>query len=198
MSIGVPHEHKEMTPIGRDPTRRKRAAFSLVELVMVVVIIGIISAIAVPRVTRASQRADLSALTATLTNVRKAIDIFYAEHGTYTGYNPATKSPDGSLFVEQLTLYSDVHGNVNAKPGSPNIYGPYLRTPFPTNPFNNLSTVHVKQHESDADPPVDSAGWIAVLDTGAFYISATEAQVDQIAGGMSGAGAGMSNGMTEK
>jgi len=186
-----------MIPIRPDTTRKKRSAFSLVELVMVVVIIGIISAIAVPRMTHASQRADLSALTATLANVRKAIDIYYAEHGKYPGYNPTTRGPDSSFFVNQLTQYSDIRGNVDTERGSPNIYGPYLRKPFPANPFNNLSTVHVKARESDADPAIASVGWIAVLDTGAFYISATEAQVNQIAEGMPSMGGGMMNGTTE-
>ena len=48
--------------------------------------------------------------------------------------------------------------------------------------------MHVKEKESDPDPAADSTGWIAVLSNGAFYISATEEQIDEItaAGGIAG------------
>ncbi len=153
------------------------SAFSLVELVIVVTIIGILAAIAVPRVSSASGSANANALDANLTNVRKAIDIYYAEHGSYPGYSPGTTTPNNAAFVTQLTEYSDSAGNTSATYGSPYVYGPYLRSPFPTNPTNMLNTVAVKATPGTASPVPGSVGWVAVLSTGAFSLSASDADL---------------------
>ncbi|MCH8967307.1 MAG: prepilin-type N-terminal cleavage/methylation domain-containing protein [Planctomycetes bacterium] len=159
---------------------RTRRAFSLVELVIVVVIIGVLSAIAVPRMSGAASRSGLTAIRATLTTVRKAIDTYYAEHGMYPGYNPGTGLPSNAAFPKQLVKYSDAAGNVNAAPGLPYIYGPYLRKPFPTNPLNGLSTVYVKGTPATADPAEGSVGWVAVLSHGYFGISATDNDLGEL------------------
>lgn len=159
---------------------RKTPAFSLVELVMVVTIIGIIAAIAVPRMSTATSRASANALAATLSNVRKVIDCYYAEHGKYPGYVPGTITPDGDSFVDQLLMYTNAKGETNATYGNPYLYGPYLRKPFPVNPTNNLDTVHVKATPADANPADGSVGWVAVLSHGYFGISATDAALDDV------------------
>ena len=160
--------------------RRRRGAFSLVELVMVVTIIGVIAAIAVPRMSQATSRASANALQATLANVRKSIDMYYAEHGKYPGYLPGTNTPDGLAFVKQLTTYSSITGAGSASYGDPYFYGPYLRAPFPTNPTNNLNTVQVKATPADADPAPGSVGWVAVLSHGYFGISASDTGLEEI------------------
>lgn len=159
---------------------RRSSAFTLVELVMVVTIIGVIAAIAVPRMGNASTRATTNAVEATLSNVRTAIDCYYAEHNKYPGYNPSTLATSGTDFVDQLTKYSDKQGNTNATKTTTYKYGPYLRAPFPVNPTNNLRTVHVKATKATADPANGSVGWVAVLATGDFGLSATDAALDQI------------------
>jgi general secretion pathway protein G len=173
-----------MTRAGRDRSAqyefRGRTAFTLVELVMVVTIIGIIAAIAVPRMSDATKRASGSALRATLTNVRKTIDCYYAEHGSYPGYIPGNSTPDENYFVNQLVAYTDLKGETSATYGYPYIYGPYLRAPFPTNPTNDLNTVHVKALPTDANPADGTVGWVAVQSTGAFGISATDSDLDII------------------
>lgn len=158
--------------------RRRVSAFTLVELVIVVTIIGILAAIAAPRLAGASGSVNAKALEATLTNVRKAIDIYFAEHGSYPGYSPGTSTPADAAFGKQLTLYSDRAGNTNSVYGSPFIFGPYLRSPFPKNPTNDLKTIKVKANPSEADPAAGSFGWVAVLSTGSFAISATDSDLD--------------------
>jgi prepilin-type N-terminal cleavage/methylation domain-containing protein len=153
--------------------------FSFVELVFVIVIIGIIAAIAVPRLSRTTEHAQVRALQATLRNVRAAIDLFQAEHGRYPGYNPTNGSPNGKWFVDQLTLYSDAAGNTTETYGDPFIYGPYLRPPFPTNPFNGLATVQVLANRS-AQMTLGASGWVAVLATGDFGINAADADLAKI------------------
>lgn len=159
---------------------RRLRAFTLVELVMVVTILGIIAAIAVPRMTTASTGATSAALQATLTSVRKAIDCYFAEHGRFPGYDPANGSPSGDQFIKQLTKYTDLAGNASDAYSRSYLFGPYLRAPFPKNPTNGLATVHVKATRSMADPADGSVGWVAVLSTGDFGISATDESLDDI------------------
>lgn len=161
-----------------DPDARRRA-FSLVELVIVVVIIGIVSAIAVPRFTRAAASATATYVDATVGAVRRAMSHYYAEHGQYPGADPNTGAPNKIAFVNQLLLYSDEAGNTNATRGTPFIYGPYLRDPFPTNPFNDLDDVGVKAVPSDSIA-LGSTGWIAVLSDGDFGINVADAELDLI------------------
>ncbi len=147
---------------------------------MVVTIIGIISAIAVPRVSSSATQSNAGALKATLTNIRSAIDIYYAEHNRFPGYRPITGVPDNDQFIKQLTLYSDAAGNTNRNYSSTFAFGPYLRAPFPVNPANKLQTVHVKPLPASPDPADGSVGWVAVLATGEFAVSATNIQLDKI------------------
>ena len=162
-----------------DPNQRRRG-FSLVEMVLVVTIIGILAAIAVPRMAGAAVNAKANALQATLTNVRKAIDVYYAEHGKYPGYTPGTNAPSDTAFSKQLTLYSDDTGATNSTFSPQYKYGPYLRAPFPANPTNGLNTVTVKADPSEADPADGSVGWIAVFSHGYFGISASDADLSVI------------------
>ena len=171
----------------RRPTRHCRrchtrgpCAFSLVELVVVVTIIGIIASIAVPRISSAASNSRANALQATLANIRKAIDVYYAEHGRYPGYNPATGLPDNNQFIDQLTMYSNEAGGTSPTMTSDYLFGPYLRPPFPKNPGNDLDTVHVKAKKGDADPAPGSVGWVAVLSEGHFGILATDDELDEL------------------
>lgn len=147
---------------------------------MVVTIIGIIAAIAAPRVSSSTANSSAGALKATLSNIRSAIDIYYAEHNRFPGYAPGTTTPDGDEFVRQLTLYSDADGKTNANYTSDYVFGPYLRAPFPVNPANKLRTVHVKPLLNSPDPGDGSVGWVAVLSTGDFAVSASDAQLDLV------------------
>ncbi len=167
----MPGPRPKKQPVGT------RGAFSLVELIIVVTIIGIIASIAVPRLTNAAAHSRAHALDATLANVRKAIDNYYAEHGRYPGYDPATGTPNHARFVDQMLLYTDERGNTSATPSSPYFFGPYLRAPFPRNPHNKLATVHVKATPTDANPAPGSVGWVAVLSHGYFGIDATEQEL---------------------
>jgi general secretion pathway protein G len=104
-------------PTRHSPTARR--AFSLVELVVVVVIVGILAAIAIPRFTSAGESATDSALAADLETLRKAIDLYHGEH--------LGKYPDLARVSDQLTQYTDVHGNVSPTRTSAHSLGPYVR-----------------------------------------------------------------------
>lgn len=144
--------------------------FSLVELVVVIVILGLIAAIAVPRYTKGSKDAQANAVLQTLEVVRGAIDHYFAEHGKYPGYDPSNGAPADTWFINQLTQFSDEAGDVSRMPTSTHIYGPYLREPFPTNPFNDKSNVRVRATSSTAIAK-NISGWIASLDNGEFVLN---------------------------
>lgn len=169
----------QLRPASASARRTRRTAFSLAELVIVVVIIGIVASIAVPRVSSARVGAAES-LAATIDNVRQAIDLYYAEHGRYPGYDPTTGLPNGDRFKDQLLKFSDAQGRTSDTYGAPYVHGPYLRPPFPKNPTNNLDTVHVKAKPGDPTPADGSVGWLAVLSHGYFAISATDAEMTKM------------------
>ena len=152
--------------LGRARGTRRRS-FTLVELVLNIIIIAMVAGIAVPRVSWAARAAKGKSLALTVTRVRCAIERYYAEHGRYPGYDVGTGAPDDDAFVDQLTIYSDAHGNTAQALAYPYIYGPYLRPPFPASPINSLDTVSVIN--SPGDPVANgSTGWIAILSTGHF------------------------------
>ncbi len=104
-----------------DIRRKKRGAFSLIELVIVVVIIGIIAAIAIPKMSRGAAGAADAALAADMQIWRQALDMYQAEHGG--------SYPDSANIVLQLTSYTNAAGDVSAikDPPSGYVYGPYMK-----------------------------------------------------------------------
>jgi len=96
---------------------RRSHGFSLVELVIVVIIIAVLAAVAIPRFGRAGQGASAAALSADLAQLRKAIEIYQAEHG---GVYPADPT-------NQLTLFTDNNGNISPTKDTTFYLGPYLQ-----------------------------------------------------------------------
>ena len=147
------------------PTPR---GFSLIELVIVVVIIGIIGAIAVPRMSRGAKGASDSAVTANLTVLRNALDLYATEHG---GSFPAAADMPGTL-----TQYTDNVGDVAASKDATHIYGPYIRAipKLPVGANKGLSTFTTTAPGATAD----SNGWYYNETTGAVQANCMDTEVD--------------------
>ncbi len=136
-------------------------AFSLIELVIVVVIIGIIAAIAIPRMSRGASGANDGALQSNLAALRKAIDLYQAEHnGAF---------PTAANFADQLTKYTKEDGSVTPDGTQTGgyIYGPYLRA-VPT------QTVGPKKGSSGvAAADAAGIGWLYNQTTGVITANVT-------------------------
>jgi len=146
-------------------TKSKTRGFSLVELVIVVVIIGIIAAIAVPRISRGAKGAGDASLRGSLAGLRNAIDMYAAEHG---GVFPA--GADQTAIEDKLTKLSDANGVVGTTAGT-HIYGPYLRSGFPTAPVGankGKKTIKIVTGDPLATAATEGTGegWIYSTDTG--------------------------------
>ena len=119
--------------------RSQRRAFSLIELVIVVVIIGIIAAIAIPRMSRGAAGANDSALSGNLSVLRKAVDLYQAEHdGAY---------PPLATFSDALTKRTKSDGTAQPTAGLNDDqypFGPYLRSvpPLPVGANKGQTAVH--------------------------------------------------------
>lgn len=140
---------------------RRTNAFSLIELVIVVVIIGIIAAIAIPRMSRGATGANDNALVGNLAVLRKAIDLYQAEHG---GSYPTVAD-----FEKAMTLYSNEAGDdFNATKDATHVFGPYMRAVPPL-------TVGAKKG-SNGVAAVDGAGvgWIYDANAGTIKSNTTE------------------------
>ena len=154
----------------RAMNRTKARGFSLIELVIVVVIIGIIGAIAIPRMSRGAAGAADSALTANLSVLRGAIDLYAIEH---IGKYPAVAN-----IASQLTQFSDSAGNTNAAKTPLFTYGPYLRS-VPGLPVDGIGAASGQQGDNGiAAAPAAGVGWIYVAGKGAINASTGNATDD--------------------
>src|SRR4051812_17834189 len=145
--------------------RLQQRGFSLIELVIVVVIIAIIGAIAIPRMSRGAAGAADSALTADLTTLRKAIDLYATEHG---GTFPALATINA-----QLTTYTDTNGNTQATKDTTFIYGPYIRL-IPTLPVGaQKGNATVTDTQGTA-----TFGWVYDATSGKIMANCADGEVD--------------------
>lgn len=139
----------------------------MIELVIVVVILGIIGAIAVPRLSRGAAGAKESALVADLASLRRAIELYAAEHGAFP--------TDKTTIAAQLTQYSNLAGNTSPARDTTHFYGPYLRT-IPALPVgDNRGSTAV---QGGGNPGDGSEGWWYDKDTGRIVANTDNGEVD--------------------
>lgn len=128
---------------------KEQAGFTLIEMLIVVILLGILAMLIIPQVSVSTDDARLNTLHSNLGSMRNAIELYYHQHNeTYPGRNDNTGTPTAvaataaTAFLEQLTQYTDINGDVAVSKDATHIYGPYLKsTTLPTNPYNNNNTV---------------------------------------------------------
>lgn len=128
---------------------KNQSGFTLIEMLMGIIMLGILAMIIIPQISVSTEDAKLSILQANLSEVRNAIETYYAQHdSTYPGEkkNDGSANPNNSdsktAFLEQLTQYTTLAGVVqNFKDGTYK-YGSYIkRAGLPKNPFTNTNDV---------------------------------------------------------
>ncbi len=133
------------------PRRRKRRAFTLVEVLIVVIVLGILAAIVVPQFSEATTDAKTSALTTNLQTIRSQIQLYKMQHNdTFPTY---------AAFVNQMTQYSDVGGTAQATKDATHKLGPYLLS-IPNNPFTDTNVL--------SNDDTASSAWYYNQTTGQF------------------------------
>jgi type II secretory pathway pseudopilin PulG len=141
-----------------------REGFNLLEVVIVAATIAILAVVGLPRTSRGSGAAHDSTLRSSLTVLRRAIDLYAAEHrGAY---------PTADKIEEALTLYSDASGATSVMKTTSHIYGPYVCAipPLPVGSHEGQTAI------STADGP--EIGWIYNPSTGAIRPNATDQEKD--------------------
>lgn len=150
---------------------KRQQGFSLIELVIVVVIIGIIGAIAIPRMSRGAAGASDSALSADLSQLRNALDLYAAEHkGQYPSLT--NLNADGTTTANALLNYSDAAGGVSLTKTGAYIYGPYLR---------NIPELPVGANAGSATFAAtagEDVGWVYVQGTGSLTAGTSGTEKD--------------------
>jgi prepilin-type N-terminal cleavage/methylation domain-containing protein len=148
--------------------QRRESGFTLIEILVVVILLGILATIIIPQVSVSSEDAKLNAVKMNLGNLRSSIELYYYQHkNSYPakavpGTAPTEVDTLPEVFVAQLMRFTDEDGNISNSGTSVYKYGPYIKGPFPANPYNNKSDVTVDNTETDitekASGGVDT-GW---------------------------------------
>lgn len=84
------HLHPARRAIAAPPLRRRRRAFTLIEILIVVTLLGILAAIAVPTVFRYISQADDALARSNIQAVKRAVIVYYQRNGFY----PPAITPD--------------------------------------------------------------------------------------------------------
>jgi prepilin-type N-terminal cleavage/methylation domain-containing protein len=145
-------------------TKRRRSAFTLVEILIVVVIMAVLAATIIPSFSNSVADAKLNTATFNLNTLRSQIEHYRAEHDG--------KVPSATL--AELSAKTDKSGATGT--GAAYIYGPYLRT-IPENTVNGKITVKA----ITSDPAVvgdatagNTGGWLYNATTGGIWLDHTE------------------------
>lgn len=99
--------------------RRRRAAFTLVEMLLVLVILAVLAAIVIPKMSGRSQQAKITAAHSQISSMEMALDSFEVDTGFY---------PQGAAGLNSL---------VDEPSNTPNWKGPYLKKGIPADPWGN-------------------------------------------------------------
>lgn len=144
----------------------RRNAFTLIEVLIVIIIMAVLAATIIPQFSSSTTDAKESSLKFNLHTIRSQIEMYKVHH--------LSKVPALATFADQMTKPTNVAGDTT---GENLIYGPYLQSALPANPFNG--SIAVVSVASEGTEPVGvvagGAGWQYDQKTGGFYPNNAEA-----------------------
>jgi type II secretory pathway pseudopilin PulG len=152
----------------RSLQRRRRSAFTLIEVLMVVTTLAIIAGVVVPQVNSVMDDAKNAAVLKDLRELTFAIERYRADH------NGATPDLIQNEVLIQLLQNTDADGNVGAGPQYP--LGPYLIS-APRNALNGVQRVF----RVNTAPPANlgnRVGWVYHPSSGQIWAGLYPEQVD--------------------
>lgn len=128
-------------------TRRRRFAFTLIEVLIVVVIMAIMAATVIPQFGSTTDDAKKSALTSTTHSLRTQIEVYKNHHGAF----PALTGNS----LPQLVMKTDVNGAESAD----GPFGPYYDTEVPQNPVDVSNDIYPAASDTPSGPTAEAKGW---------------------------------------
>jgi prepilin-type N-terminal cleavage/methylation domain-containing protein len=141
-------------------TKRRRSAFTLVEILIVVVIMAVLAATIIPSFSNSVADAKVNTATFNLNTLRSQIEHYRAEHDG--------KVPTAAL--GELSAKTDKAGTIGVTVA--HIYGPYLRT-IPENTVNSKNAVKSITNDPAVSGDVtagNTGGWLYNATTGGIWI----------------------------
>jgi prepilin-type N-terminal cleavage/methylation domain-containing protein len=147
--------------------KRRRSAFTLIEVLIVVIIMAVLAATIIPQFSSSTKDAKDSSLKFNLHTIRSQLEMYKTHHSG--NYPPATTTTD---FKNQMTQKTDENTTVNQATG---LYGPYIEGDIPANPFNSSATVAILTGDTEPTGPANSTdGWQYNPTHGWFYPNNSE------------------------
>jgi general secretion pathway protein G len=143
---------------------RRRSGFTLIEILMVVVILGVLATVIIGLFNNTTSDASTGALKDDLRGIRSALQIYYAQHGSY---------PTLASFEAQMTKYSDASGATASAATTTFTFGPYLLH-MPALPVGSNRGITTLTGTSYAD----GFGWQYDQTTGSFKANCADTESD--------------------
>ncbi|NLF30632.1 MAG: prepilin-type N-terminal cleavage/methylation domain-containing protein [Planctomycetes bacterium] len=152
----------------------RRGGFTLVEVFIVVLIIGILAMVVVPRVVTAAEQAKESTLETDLLTIRRAAELYRAEHGGRLPHLDEGGNVSLAGIVWRMTLKTTAEGKLDDSGEC----GPYLPE-WPTNPYvPGPAGQQIKGAAATSAPRDDSSGWYYSTTTGLFHVNSARGALE--------------------
>ncbi|MBM3320140.1 MAG: type II secretion system protein [Candidatus Eisenbacteria bacterium] len=151
-----------------EPRQPRKKGISPGELLIVLAIIAITAVVVLLNFASTHSRSKEAALEENISLLREALDLYREDHGWYP-CDPErdwNRVGDGETFKQQLTRYTNAHGEPSAERNRDFRFGPYLRS-WPLEPISGSAEVTIdRTHRRIFDRMADhvsvgrgSGGW---------------------------------------
>ncbi len=155
---------------------RNQKGFTLAEILVVITLLGILAGVVIFNLAGSDQGAKESTLKSNVAGLREALNLYRSDHGWYPcdprDFNSAA---DATVFVNQLTQYTDGAGRPSVTRTTTARLGPYLKK-WPTDSISGLGTVTINTTNERILSAVSTAV-AAGTGTGGWYYEARSGNI---------------------